>query len=160
MEIRKGNKKFKSNSTYIVRFAIYIIGIIAFSWVLIRLFNATEQELVQRYSEQELIGGASQRGSKALQRFLINKFGKEGLIAIPLLVIIGVVYELLKELSEYFRFLKKSKLFRQGIVNNLDDDYESVSIFKRIRNLFGSKSKKYPSNKKMRKELRKNKYFK
>jgi hypothetical protein len=160
MGIRKGYKKFKSNSTYITRFAIYIIGVIAFSWVLIRLVNATEQELIQRYSEQELIGGASQRGAKALQRFLINKFGKEGLVAVPLLVIIGVVYELFKELSEYSRFVKKSRLFRRGIVNNLDDDYETVSIFKRLRNIFDSKSKKYPSNKKMRKELRKNKYFK
>jgi hypothetical protein len=51
-------------------------------------------------------------------------------------------------------------LFRRGLVNNLDEDYESVSIFKRVRTFLGSKSKKYPSNKKMRKELRKNKYFK
>ena len=49
MGIRKGYKKFKSNSTYITRFAIYIIGVIAFSWVLIRLVNATEQELIQRF---------------------------------------------------------------------------------------------------------------
>ncbi|MFW5983572.1 MAG: hypothetical protein ACOCQ4_03665 [bacterium] len=158
--VKKENIKFKSNSTYITRLIIYIIGIAVFGWLLYRLINSTEHELIQRYSEQELIGGASQKGAKSLQRFLINKFGKEGLIAVPLLVIIGVVYELLKEFGEYNRYLRKSKLFRRGLVSNLDDDYEPVSIFKRVRNIFGSKSKKNPSNKKMRKELRKNKYFK
>ena len=81
-----------------------------FGWLLYRLINSTEHELIQRYSEQELIGELSQRGAKSLQRFLINKFGKEGLIAVPLLVIIGVVYELLKEFGEYNRYLRKSKL--------------------------------------------------
>ena len=160
MGLKKENKKFKSNSTYITHFVIYIIGISLAVWVLFRLTNSTEQELINRYSEQELIGGASQRGAQALQRMLINKFGKFGLVAIPLIGVIGLLNVLLKELFEYSRFLKKSKLFRRGLINNLDDDYESISIFKRVRNLFDSKSKKYPSNKKMRKELRKNKYFK
>jgi nitric oxide reductase large subunit len=112
MELKKENKKFKSNSTYITHFVIYIIGISLAVWVLFRLTNSTEQELINRYSEQELIGGASQRGAQALQRMLINKFGKFGLVAIPLIGIIGLLNVLLKELFEFSRFLKKSKLFR------------------------------------------------
>lgn len=160
MGLKNENKKFKSNSTYITHFVIYIIGISLAVWVLFRLTNSTEQELINRYFEQELIGGASQRGAQVLQRILINNFGKFGLVAIPLIGVIGLLNVLFKELFDYFRFLNKSKLFKQGLVNNLDDDYESVSIFERARSLFGLKSKKYPSNKKMRKELRKNKYFK
>ena len=160
MKMKKGKNKFKSSSIYITRLIVYVIGVFAFSWLLFRLLNSTEQELINRYSDQELIGGASQRGSKSLQRFLVNRFGKEGLIAIPLLVLIGVVYELFKEFAEYNRYLRKSKLFKRGLVSNMDDDQESVSIIRRIKNLYNPNSKKYPSNRMMLKELKKNKFYK
>lgn len=132
----KGNNKFKSKSTYIIHFVIYVVGIYAFVWILFRLINLTEQELIIRYAEQELIGGASQRGAQTIQRFLVDKFGKEGLIAALILLIIGVFYELLKEIFEYFRFKKKNQLYKQGLTDNLNDDYQPKGVIRTIKSFF------------------------
>ena len=126
------NKKFKSKKTYIIHFIIYIIGITFGIWILFFLINLTEQEVIDIFLSQELIGSAKQRGAQALQRFIIYNFGKRGLLLIMSLIVIGIFYEMLKEFAEYLRFIKKTKLFKQGLVNNLDDDFPRQNVFKFI----------------------------
>lgn len=153
-------KKFKSNKTYITYCVIYIIGVSLISWVLIRLINSTEQELIVRYSKQELIGGAKQRSAQALQSLLVNKLGKSGLVAIPIIGLFFLIYEMLKEFAEYLRFIKKSKLFKQGLVNNLDDDFPRQNVFKFLyRKIVKEKSYK-KANKEKIEEMKNSKLYK
>lgn len=156
---RKLQKKFKPNSIYMYHLLIYIVGFILSLYTFIRFINSTEQELVDIFLRQELTGSAKQRGAQAIERIIVYYLGKEGIVAVPFIGVIVLLNKFIKELLEYLRFLKKNKLFRQGLVNNLDNDYIPTPFLKRLKNIFKAKYKVYPSSKEMKEALKKNKYY-
>ncbi len=85
-------------------------------------------------------------------------------MAVPVIGILGSIYFLYKEIFAYVRYIKKSRLFKLGLVSDLYDDYQPTPILKRIKNLFTKKPKQnkrnYPSSKEMQEQLSKNKYYK
>ncbi len=124
----------------------------------------SEQELVQRFGDQELIGSSNQRGAQAIQMLIVNNFGKEGVVFSALLFLLGALHYLIKEIKEFKRFLKKDKLYNQGLVFDLYDDYKRPSIIQSVKKFFSKASKptkrSYPSEKEMEEKLMKNKYYK
>ncbi len=116
------------------------------------------------FGEQELIGGSNQRGAQAIQMLIVNTWGKAGMIGFAGLFIWGAIHYLIKEIKEFKRFLKKDKLYNQGLVFDLYDDYKPTPMLKRIKNLFSKAPKptrrSYPTEKEMEEKLMKNKYYK
>jgi len=156
-------KVFKRKSNYIYdllfRLGVLSLTIWWFSW----LNGYAEQELLEIFGEQDLIGSSGQRGAQVIQMLIVNKLGKLGMTSLATVFVIGALLLFINEFREFIRFLKKDKLYKQGLVNNLEDDYVPVSFFQAIRNFFQPKNKKtkeYPSEKCMRETLGKNKYFK
>lgn len=132
-------KYFKSNYEYIKGFIITLIFFIGVTWILIDGLLSTEEELKELFGNQKLIGDASQRGAQIIEMILINRFGKIGLMLVPILGLLGITHILVKDAREYKRFRKRTKLFKEGYVKDMIDDYVPRNIFLRIIDLFRRK---------------------
>lgn len=162
--VTEERKVFKENHVYYINIIIKIIGIIAAIWLIIWLQCKSQQEIIELFSEQKLIGTGRQRGSRALQSFLVNKWGKTGILSIPIIGFILLLKSTANIIFEYIRYINKMKLYKRGLVNNLDDDYQSVNLFISIKNIIVSKftkkqKKNYPSKKNMKRIIENNKYL-
>lgn len=157
-------KVFKRKPVYIywLVFRLFVVALTLWWWFWINSY--TEKELVNIFGKQELIGGSGQRGAQVIQMFIVNNFGRPGMVVLASIFVLGALYYFIKELYEFKRFLRKDKLYNQGLVNNLEDDYEPKSIIQLLKNLFKPKpkilTKKYPSKKQILKTLKNNKYYK
>jgi hypothetical protein len=156
------NKYFRANTEYYFRMIVFAFAITGSMFLFFWLLSTNEEDLVDIFGQQESSGNSSHRGVQAIEMILVKCFGKFGVVTIPILAIIEFSYFLIKEVFEFSRFLKKDKLYKQGLVNNLEDDYIPVSFFQAIRNVLKpmKTTKEYPSEKFMRETLKKNKYFK
>ncbi len=128
------------------------------------MFYTSEADLIKEFGDQKLIGSSGQRGAQAIQMFVVNNFGKSGMIGMAIIFVIGSVYFLIKKIKEFKRFLKKDKLYNQGLVFDLYDDYKRPSIIQSVKKFFSKAPKptkrSYPSEKEMEEKLMKNKYYK
>ncbi|MFW6247398.1 MAG: hypothetical protein ACOC22_04495 [bacterium] len=155
----KTGKHFKTKSQYHTYFFLNLVGFAGTIWMFFWMINSSEQELINIFSNQELSGSSGQKGAQAFEQFLVNKWGKEGLLAVPIVGIIGILYISYKEIFEYIRFLRKDKLFRQGLVDNMYDDYQPKGVIRTIKSFFARNrtprgiKKKYPSAREMRERL-------
>ncbi len=160
----KKQKNFKHPRAYWCEIVIGVVFLTLFIDTTIWGLNKTEAELIEMFGNQELRGGAKQIRAIVIERFLANKWGKTGIMAVPVIGILGSIYFLYKEIFAYVRYIKKSRLFKLGLVSDLYDDYQPTPILKRIKNLFTKKPKQnkrnYPSSKEMQEQLSKNKYYK
>ncbi len=156
-------KRFKEPSEYYWRFVVGIVFIIASIWISIEMgIFSTEEELYDQFVNRKLIGNARQRFAITLQKFLITNFGKPGLMLIPIGGTLGGVIYLWRRIAEYLRYKKKCRLYREGVIKNfydIYDDYVPLLSWRRIKTLFSRKEKmhkkKYPSNWKMKKQIKK-----
>ncbi len=157
-------KNFKYRGRYYSEILIGFIFLAMSIWIFIDGVTSTEQELLERFGDQELIGGAKQMQAIVIKRLLVNTWGKAGIMAVPVIGILGSSCFLYKEVFAYIRYIRKSRLYNQGLVFDLYDDYTPTPIVKRIKNLFTNKPKQtkrsYPTEKIMQEELMKNKYYK
>ena len=165
MGIEKNRKNFKSKSTYLIHFINYTIWLAGGLWFLLWGLSASEKELLEMFSDQELTGSSSQRGAQVIEAFLVSKWGKPGLLSIPILVVLGILYYFYKDIFEYIRFLRKDKLYRKGLVDNLYDDYQSRTIVQRVKGLFGKgkngkRKSVYLSKKEMENRLKNDEFYK
>lgn len=135
----KKKRVFKRKSTYFY-LLIFRLGVIAltvwwFSWV----SGFREEELIKIFGYQDLIGSSGQRGSQAIQMLIVNIWGKKGIVVLASIFVLGALYYLIKEIREFRRFLRKDRLYKQGLVNNLYDDNPPPGFFKLIYLLFTRK---------------------
>jgi hypothetical protein len=150
---------FKLKSKYyeylILRFLI--LGV--FSWLFVKTIMYSEIELYGMFANQKLIGIAKQRGAILLEKFIVRNWGKQGMVIAAGLILSGALYFFFKEFFEFRRFLKKEKLFKQGLVDNMYDDYKPRSIFQLIKWVFSKKERntrqKYKDIDKLQKDLEK-----
>jgi hypothetical protein len=153
-------KKFKSKKQYYIHLLFDLIGLSIAIWLISWIITTNEQELISYFSNQELSGSSSQRGAQIIEQILAEKWGKTGLISIPLLVSCGILYELIREIREYIRYINKEKLYKAGLVDNLDDDIRQKSIIKSIRDIFSIKKNKKKYAKKNIKKMKKDQLYK
>lgn len=66
------------------------------------------------------------------------------------------MYSMIEEINTFRRYLRKEKLFKQGLVSDMDDDEKPKGFIGSIRQLFSeSRSSSVFASKYTRKELRK-----
>lgn len=156
-------KLFKQKKDYCYSLMLKTLAFFVTIWLFEWIFFSSEQFLLDHFGSQELIGSSGQREAQVLEMLVVNNFGKSGMVIMTGVLVLGTLYYLIKEFREFKRFLKRDKLYKQGLVNNFEDNYMPVTLFQAIRNLFKPKMKRikeYPSEKYMLKSLEKNKYFK
>lgn len=134
------------------------------AWTLEDVANMTESEVRGNWLYQELSGDAKGRGAQGIQMLLVYYFGKNGIMFVLVLSVLGFTYHMIKEIREFKRYIKKDRLFRMGLVNDLYDDYKPKSLREHIILLFRKEKdkiirKKYPSRKKMLENLNKDKLY-
>ena len=156
-------KRFKAKKTYYFEFAILLLFIII-GVVTITLISLTpEQKYVDLIMNRELIGGAHQKTTILIEKFIVRYYGKTGMQVTLAIITLLIINELSNAISAYRRLLFREKLIREGLraPDDYVDDYVRVSLWKKIINLFAKKKKnEYPSEREMRDSLKKNKYYK
>ncbi len=145
-------------------FALRLFVLVLSIWFFWQIYGSGEQELIDRFGDQELIGSSNQRGAQAIQMLIVNTWGKAGMVGFAGLFVWGAIHYLIKEIKEFKRFLKKDKLYNQGLVFDLYDDYKRPFIIQSVKKFFSKAPKptkrSYPSEKEMEEKLMKNKYYK
>ncbi len=145
-------------------FALRLFVLVLSIWFFWQIYGSGEQELIDRFGDQELIGSSNQRGAQAIQMLIVNTWGKAGMVGFAGLFVWGAIHYLIKEIKEFKRFLKKDKLYNQGLVFDLYDDYKRPFIIQSVKKFFSKAPKptrrSYPTEKEMEEKLMKNKYYK
>lgn len=156
-------KNFKQPKEYCFNFFILGVFIIATIWVFWTLLGDSEENIIEMFGKRELIGSSSHRGIIGIERLLANRCGKAGIMAVPVIAMLIGIVKLRKEILEYVRYTRKNRLYKQGIVTDLYDDYKPLSLFKQLISFFKRKKDirkvNYPSKKEMEKALKNNRYF-
>lgn len=156
-------KRFNNKSTYYWSFGFYIFFCVCFCVCLCDYIETPTQEYENHIMNRNLIGSGRHVRNIAFQKFLIENFGAKGILVFLLLVGTLVFNECYKTIKEYRRMLFREKQIREGLraPDDYIDDYESIPLRKRLKNIFSKRNKKkYPSKRAMRDSLKKNKYYK
>jgi|WetSurMetagenome_2_1015567.scaffolds.fasta_scaffold248685_1 hypothetical protein len=160
MNLGKG-KNFKLKSKYYEYLILRFLILFVFSWLFVETIMYSEVELFEMFANRKLIGIAKQRGAILLERFIVRNWGKQGMVIAAGLILSGALYFFLKEIFEFRRFLKKEKLFKQGLVDNMYDDHKPRRIFQIIKWVFSKKERnnrqkyKFEDINKLQKDLEK-----
>ena len=157
-EIEK--KRFKEPSDYYRSFFYHSLIVII---VLGALCGACfySDEMIYDYIYKDSTGNSEDRLGKLLLRILVIYFGRTGFIIGLSLCFITVIYEFYKDVAAYSRYKRKCKLYHEGLIENfydIYDDYVPLLSWQRIKMLFTrkgkEKKKKYPSKRKMKKQIK------
>lgn len=120
-------------------------------WLLLN--DSQFNDIIMRYIDR---GKGINIKSSAVISIIYTYLGRNGCIAFMFFGTLLMYNELFKEIQTLCRYLRKEKLFKQGLVSDMDDDEKPKGLIKSIRLLF---SKRKPSSNSARgysrKELRK-----
>lgn len=121
----------------IVLYGIFALVGIGFLCYFFSLDELKFKEIIEHY-----INGASGANLKngAIVNLIYTIGGKTGCIIFLILSIFLLSYITLKEIFKLRRFLCKERLFKQGLVADMDDDHVSRSLFVILKGLFSRKS--------------------
>lgn len=155
---------FKLKSSYYRNIIGLCIFVLIFTWLVYRTLIHSEQELFDLYMNRGLIGRSRQRMSIGIQKFIVSNWGKQGLVITYGIITLGTYYLFVKEIFEFRRFLKKEKLFKQGLVDNMFDDHKPRSIFQLIKGIFnktdeGKPKRRFKDIGKLQKDLERDKLY-
>ncbi|MBO7477113.1 MAG: hypothetical protein J6U04_04175 [Salinivirgaceae bacterium] len=156
-------KKFKPKTFYYSEFVAFIFFLSVCVFCIIDTIVTPEQEFIDFFLNQDLIGGAHQRRNILIEKFIVSHWGKTGMQVTLVIITLLIINELSEAIGAYRRLLFREKLIREGLraPDDYVDDYVRVPLWKKIVNLFAIKrKKKYPSESEMRESLKKNKYYK
>ena len=70
-------------------------------------FFTSEELLFEMFADQKLIGNASQRSGQMTQMYIINTYGKTGLIIFIAIGTLVCIYQFHKNLKGYLRYRKE-----------------------------------------------------
>ncbi len=129
-----------------------LIGITTLVYLL-SLNNIEFAEIIKKYI-------ASGKGSTLKTTTFINLIytflGRPGCIIFLFLGSLLLMYSTIKEVKTLNRYLHKEKLYKMGLVSNMDDDYKPVGLIKSIKQFFKKSGNTATSTVKYsRKDLRK-----
>ena len=153
-------KKFKPKTFYYGEFVFYVAFLTMTIFCIIDTIITSEQQFVDWILNRELIGGAHQRGSIMIEKFIVRYYGKTGMQVTLVIIALLIINELFESINAFRRLLFREKLIREGLraPDDYVDDYVRVPLWRKIANLFTKKrKKKYPSEREMRDSLKKNK---
>lgn len=148
--------KFESKSSIIGGIILYglftLIGMI----IVVYLVSLTEKEFTNVIDHYVSNGKGATIKTRSVINFIYTYLGRIGCIIFLFIGDLLLFYTLFVEICTLRRYLHKEKLFKRGIVSNMDDDYKPQGLFKSLRNLF-SKDFNYQNKRKLysRKELKK-----
>ena len=160
---RIGKKKYKKPSDYYWGFLGGIVVFIMTISLSIWIGFLTEEEVYEIFVNQGLIGTSGQRSGILLQQTLASRFGKIGIMLIPIGGVLGSIHHLWGQIARYRRYKHKRRLFREGIIENVydiyEDDYIPLLSWRRMKTLFGKnekseKKQKYPSKRELKKRIK------
>lgn len=160
-------KRFKEPSSYYKNFILYILFMGFMLWIGIHLgFFSTEEEIYNHTLNRKLIGDAHQRFAISIEKFLVQNYGKVGIMLVPILGFLSGLYFLGKEVAEYIRYKRKCKLYHEGIIKNIYDIYDDhvpLLSWHRIKTFFKKKEEKpqikYPAKREMKKRVKEMKKY-
>ncbi len=148
--------KFESKSSMIggiILYGIFTLVGITILFYLLALNNEAFIDIIEKYI---LSGKGATIKTTAIIAFIYTFFGRIGCIIFLCIGILLLMYSAIEEIRTLHRYLRKEKLFKMGLVSNMDDDGKPQGLIKDIRQLF---CKSEPSSsfvsKYSRKELRK-----
>ena len=156
-EVYMNNKnKFGTKSSMIGGIIFYgiftFIGIILLLYLL-SLDNAVLMEVLKKYIDS---GKGATIKTTAIIAFIYTFLGSTGCIIFLCIGILLLMYSTIEEINTLRRYLRKEKLFKQGLVSDMDDDEKPKGFIGSIRQLFSkSKPSSAFASKYTRKELRK-----
>lgn len=124
----------------------------------------SEQDVIEQVINRKLSGISSTRIGIILQKFIVNHWGRIGLILFTILLSLFFLYRLWKETERYRRYRHRERMIYEGVmpISKIFDNDEPISLIDSIKDIFRRKKSKhkYPSEKEMRNSLKKNKYYK
>ncbi len=157
-----GKKELKNSFThdkrkpYIVDLILITVYLIAAIWLLNSVITTPEKKVIEIYGHEELVERGSSEDTQGIRVWVVNKFGKEGLILLLTSCLMIIIYSGIESIFEYRRFLRKTKLFKQGLVQDMYDT-ERITVIQFIKNIFKKKTNCNHSEKSIQKEQEKNK---
>lgn len=150
----ENKNKFESKISIIGGIIFYgvftLVGISTFFYLL-SLSGNEFTEVIKKYAAS---GKGATIKTTAIVNLIYTFFGRSGCIVFLILGDLLILCTLLKEISTLRRYLHKERLFKMGLVSNMDDDDKPLGIVKRVKQLF-KKSKGSSVFKYTRKDLRK-----
>lgn len=148
--------KFESKSSIIGGIILYglftLIGMIIIAY----LVTLTEKGFTNVIDHYVSNGKGATIKTRSIINFIYTYLGRIGCIVFLFVGDLLLIYTLFVEICTLRRYLYKEKLFKKGIVSNMDDDFKPQSLFKLLINLL-SKDINNQRNRKIysKKELRK-----
>lgn len=132
----ENKNKFNSKGSIvggIVLFGIFtLIGLYTLFYLL--LLNDIEfKEVIENYANS---GRGATIKTTAIVNFIYTFLGKIGCIMFLSLGTLLLMLSTAKEIKTLRRYLHKEKLFKMGLVSDMDDDCKPLSLFKFIKSLF------------------------
>jgi hypothetical protein len=123
-------------------------------------FVMTEDEMIEFINRTD--GNSEDRLARSFVRFFMMIFGNVTGFRIGMSIFCGVILlEISNDISAYFRYRRKCKLYHEGVIKNINDIYDdgpSISLIRLIKRLFTKRdkryAKRYPSVRKMKKAIR------
>lgn len=88
------------------------------------------------FSNWSVTGSAAQKRAGALIIFTYKYFGRNGILVLGTTMTLIVDLETIGSFLKLVRYHRKNRLYKRGLVTNLDDDYEFPRLSVLIKNLF------------------------
>ena len=145
-------KKFQPPSVYYSHLFIYVCGFLLSLGLLIVDIFIDEEVLLAHIKEREISGHAQRMRAIIIQKLIAHYLGKPGLMAIPIIALLGFSIALYYKAYELVRYYHKNRLYVNGLVNNLDDDNPPPNFFKHIYLFLARKRKDKPPKMKLNKK--------
>lgn len=134
--LQKNKNKFTSKKNIIGGIILYGVFTIAGLWILLSMLSLNESEFKE--SIEHYIKGAAGATIKtrALVNFVYTFFGRKGVILFFIFLTVVISLALTNEIRTLSRYLRKEKLFKLGLVSDMDDDHRPVGLFQFLKGLF------------------------
>ena len=148
--------KFESKTSIvggIIFYAFFSLSCTSFFIYWLLLSDSQFDDIIMRYISR---GKGINIKTSTIVYIIYTYLGRNGCITFIFLGSLLIYNELFKEIQTLRRYLRKEKLFRQGLVSDMDDDDKPKGFIGSIRQLFSkSRSSSTFASKYTRKELRK-----
>lgn len=148
--------KFDSKASIIGGVIFYGIFTFIGLLMLVELLTLNEKyfdDIIENYISN---GKGINIKTRTIVNIIYSYFGRKGCIIFLVFGNLILSYTLYKEIYTLRRYLHKEKLYKMGLVSNMDDDYKPVGLIKSIKQFFKKSGNTATSTVKYsRKDLRK-----
>ena len=107
-----------------------------FNYLVINFYLMSSVEFQEFFSNWSVTGSAEQKRAGALIVFTYKYFGRNGILTLTTIMVLLVDLETIGDFLKFVRYHRKNRLYKRGLVTNLDDDYEFPRLSVLVKNLF------------------------